>query len=241
MAVHDVDFFREQAARLVEHLVGDADLADVVQQRGDFELVARFGVELHDRGPRAAAQVQREVNERRSGRACSAVPCGVRWRFRSERWTSLVSWEAVRGGVAERPPTAAASSSEWSRASTSADGLIGDGDAAPGMTMGTSTATPSEAKISGLWDSAMGSDGTRPSARPVIYTSNTSAGQVPVGSLGRRTYVFVLNSQQDIGRRCAVSKATNARQAGLWPDTVRQDRTSRRNPAGGANKSFCSR
>ena len=54
--VHDVDFFRQQAARLMKHLVGDADLADVVKQRGDFEQVASFRVELQHRRPRAAAQ-----------------------------------------------------------------------------------------------------------------------------------------------------------------------------------------
>ncbi len=56
MTGHERDFFGRKPARFQEHLIGNADLADVVQQRGDFEQVARFVVQLHDGRPGAAAQ-----------------------------------------------------------------------------------------------------------------------------------------------------------------------------------------
>ena len=45
MLLHDVEFFVGQRAGLLEHAVVHADLADVVQQRGDAQAVEIFGGE----------------------------------------------------------------------------------------------------------------------------------------------------------------------------------------------------
>ena len=49
-------FLRRQPARLQQYFIRHADLADIVQQRRDFQQIARFVVEFQHRGPRAAAE-----------------------------------------------------------------------------------------------------------------------------------------------------------------------------------------
>ena len=45
MLLHQAKFFRRQRPRLFQHAVLDADLSDVMQQRGDAQLVQFFGAE----------------------------------------------------------------------------------------------------------------------------------------------------------------------------------------------------
>jgi hypothetical protein len=56
VAGHRFGFFRREPPRLQQHLVRHADLADVVQQRGNFQRVPLRRIELHHCRPRAAAK-----------------------------------------------------------------------------------------------------------------------------------------------------------------------------------------
>ena len=71
VARHRLGFFRREPAGLEQHFVGDADLADVVQQGRDFQRVAFGRIELHDRRPRTAAERHPHA-VRRGGRILAA-------------------------------------------------------------------------------------------------------------------------------------------------------------------------